>query len=210
MVAMASQTPGSRLFAQLFVQAQIEEESNLRVTGFCEGNPPVTGGFPSQRPCNAENVSIWWRHHEKICSDCWTKRPVNWAVHYAYQCYVCHVERLHNENAAVMMTVWHGNDSRIAGLCEGDPPVTDGFPSQRANNVGLVFLWASCWKTVDFSVISEVLMLMWRHPNDTNLKYVEMYNQEQTVDKPHPISFTLISITVSECHTAKVSGQPVR
>ena len=22
----------------------------FRVTGFCEGNPPVTGGFPSQRP----------------------------------------------------------------------------------------------------------------------------------------------------------------
>ena len=23
----------------------------------------VTGGFPSQRTSNAENVSIWWRHH---------------------------------------------------------------------------------------------------------------------------------------------------
>ena len=36
----------------------------LRVTGLCEGNPPVTDGFPSQRARNAENVSIWWRHHE--------------------------------------------------------------------------------------------------------------------------------------------------
>ena len=35
----------------------------LRVTGLCEGNPPVTGGFPSQRASDAENVSIWWRHH---------------------------------------------------------------------------------------------------------------------------------------------------
>ena len=26
----------------------------LRVTGFCEGNPPVTGGFPSQKASNAE------------------------------------------------------------------------------------------------------------------------------------------------------------
>ena len=34
----------------------------LRVTGLCEGNPPVTGGFPSQSASNAENVSIWWRH----------------------------------------------------------------------------------------------------------------------------------------------------
>ena len=37
--------------------------SKLRVTGLCEGNSPVTGEFPAQRACNAENVSIWWRHH---------------------------------------------------------------------------------------------------------------------------------------------------
>ena len=35
----------------------------LRVTGLCGENPPVTGGFPSQGASNAENVSIWWRHH---------------------------------------------------------------------------------------------------------------------------------------------------
>ena len=29
--------------------------SKLRVTGLCEGNPPVNGGFPSQRASNAEN-----------------------------------------------------------------------------------------------------------------------------------------------------------
>ena len=38
--------------------------SKLCVTGLCEGNSPVTGEFPSQRASNAENVSIWWRHHE--------------------------------------------------------------------------------------------------------------------------------------------------
>ena len=40
-----------------------EKTSKLRVTGLCEGNPPVTGGFPSQKDNNAENASIWWRHH---------------------------------------------------------------------------------------------------------------------------------------------------
>ena len=35
----------------------------LRVTGLCEWNPPVTGGFPSQMASNAENTSIWWHHH---------------------------------------------------------------------------------------------------------------------------------------------------
>ena len=34
-----------------------------RVTGHCEGNPPVTCGFPSQKTINVENVSIWRLHH---------------------------------------------------------------------------------------------------------------------------------------------------
>ena len=37
--------------------------SKLCVTSLCEGNPPVTGGYLSQRASNAENISIWWRHH---------------------------------------------------------------------------------------------------------------------------------------------------
>ena len=38
--------------------------SKLHVTGLCEGNPPVTGGFPSQRVSDVENVSIWsCTHH---------------------------------------------------------------------------------------------------------------------------------------------------
>ena len=47
------------------VQAQFKEYiKKLRFTGLCEGNSPVTGEFLSQRASNAENVSIWWRHHD--------------------------------------------------------------------------------------------------------------------------------------------------
>ena len=38
--------------------------SKLCVTGLCAGNSPEIGEFPAQMACNAENVSIWWRHHE--------------------------------------------------------------------------------------------------------------------------------------------------
>ena len=38
----------------------------LRVTGLCAGNSPGTGEFPAQMASNAENVSIWWRHHDWI------------------------------------------------------------------------------------------------------------------------------------------------
>ena len=41
-----------------------KKTSKLRVTGLCAGNLPVTGEFPAQMASNAENVSIWWRHHE--------------------------------------------------------------------------------------------------------------------------------------------------
>ena len=37
--------------------------SKLRITGLCAGNSPETGEFPAQIASNAENVSIWWRHH---------------------------------------------------------------------------------------------------------------------------------------------------
>ena len=37
--------------------------SKLRVTGLCAWNSPGTGEFPAQKASNAENVSIWWRHH---------------------------------------------------------------------------------------------------------------------------------------------------
>ena len=45
------------------IRCRSKKTSKLRVTGLCEGNSPVTGEFPAQRASNAENVSIWWRHH---------------------------------------------------------------------------------------------------------------------------------------------------
>ena len=45
------------------LRCRSKKTSKLRVTGLCEGNPPVTCRFPSQRNSNAENVSICWRHH---------------------------------------------------------------------------------------------------------------------------------------------------
>ena len=40
-----------------------KKTSKLRVTGLCAGNSSVTGEFLAQMTSNAENVSIWWRHH---------------------------------------------------------------------------------------------------------------------------------------------------
>ena len=40
-----------------------KKTSKLRVTGLCVGNSPVTGEFHAQMASDAENVSIWLRHH---------------------------------------------------------------------------------------------------------------------------------------------------
>ena len=41
--------------------------SQLRDTGLCEGNSPVTSEFLAQRASNAEKVSISWHHHQLKC-----------------------------------------------------------------------------------------------------------------------------------------------
>ena len=48
----------------------------VRVTGpLIEGNPPLTSGFPSRRASNADNVSIWWRHHVRLLSPKIRRKP---------------------------------------------------------------------------------------------------------------------------------------
>ena len=63
MSVMASQINGVSIVHSTVCS---KKTSKRWVTGLCEGNPPETSGFPSQRTNNTENVSIWWRHHVAI------------------------------------------------------------------------------------------------------------------------------------------------
>ena len=64
MSAMSSQITSLRIvYSSVYSMRRSRKTSKDRVTGFCEGNTPVTGEFPAQSASNAENVSIWWRHH---------------------------------------------------------------------------------------------------------------------------------------------------
>ena len=47
---------------QPFLQAHTKEIMNAHALR--EGNPPVTGGFPSRRASNAKSFFISWRHHD--------------------------------------------------------------------------------------------------------------------------------------------------
>ena len=60
---VSNHQPHDCLLNRLF-RRRSKKTSKLRVTGLCVGNSPVTGEFPAQKASNAENVSIWWRHHD--------------------------------------------------------------------------------------------------------------------------------------------------
>ena len=59
---VSNHQPYDCLFNRLF-RRRSKKTSKLCVTGLCVGNSPGTGEFPAQMASNAENVSIWWRHH---------------------------------------------------------------------------------------------------------------------------------------------------
>ena len=62
---ISNHQPHDCLPNRLFMRRS-KKTSKLRVTGLCAGNSPVTGEFPAQTASNAENVSIWWRHHAEM------------------------------------------------------------------------------------------------------------------------------------------------
>ena len=65
MSMMASQiTSLAMVYLTVYSRRRSKKTSKLHVNGLCEGNSPVTGEFPTQRASKAENVFIWWRHHE--------------------------------------------------------------------------------------------------------------------------------------------------
>ena len=55
----------------LFRRRSQKTYSKLCINDFCDENPPLTGGFSSQRASNTEYVSIWWRHHVVDLANFW-------------------------------------------------------------------------------------------------------------------------------------------
>ena len=73
--SISNHQPHDCLLNCLF-RSRSKKTSKLRVTGLCAGNSPGTGEFPAQMASYAENVSIWWRHHDD--TGCWC--PSSWKI----------------------------------------------------------------------------------------------------------------------------------
>ena len=53
------------VYSTVYSGADQRQHQSFASLAFCGGNSPGTGEFPAQMVRNAENVSIWCRHHEK-------------------------------------------------------------------------------------------------------------------------------------------------
>ena len=60
MTTMASQITSPTIVYSTIYSGADQSSASL---AFVRGNSPVTGEFPTQRASDAENASIWWRHH---------------------------------------------------------------------------------------------------------------------------------------------------
>ena len=99
--SLSNHQPHDCLFNCLFRRSS-KKTSKLSVTGLCDWNSPVTGEFPAQRASNAENVSIWWRHHVDPYSD--VKRLLS--QEYRTKCKV----------SSHVSTSWFGNENIVLHL----------------------------------------------------------------------------------------------
>ena len=149
-----------------------QRKNTLRVLlALCEGNLPVTGGFPSQRADNEESVSRSWRHMfgEKLRA---------------------RIGRKSGRLRPKCVAVWHIMDSSkgthpwwrhqmeafsaLLAICAGNSPVPGEFPAQRPVTWSFdVFFDLRLNKRLSkqswgwwFETLSR---LLWRHRNATKL-----------------------------------------
>ena len=128
-----------------------KKTSKLSVTGLCAGNSPDTSEFPTQMASNAENVSIWWRHHDKLIL-LWPGefQSLQWrhngcdsvSNHQLYNCLLNGLFKCRSKKTSKL---------RVTGLCAENSPETGEFPAQKAS-------------------FGENASIWWRHHGCLNMK----------------------------------------
>ena len=101
------------VYSTVFFRHRSKKTSKLRFTGPCAGNSPGTGEFPAQMTSNAENVSIWWRHHEIFHSTHWPSGKVTLILTLVQAMSGCHHATIH-----YLSQWWLGSVSLSPGRSE--------------------------------------------------------------------------------------------
>ena len=139
--SVSNHQPHHYLLNRLFGRRS-KKTSKLHVTGLCAGNSPGTGEFPAQMASNAENVSIWWRHHESIRQPCyWPSPPAKfWFRH---QTLLTHWGR--DKMAAISQTI-----------------LSNAFSWMKILEFRLKFHWSLFLRV-------QLTVMAWRRPGDKPL-----------------------------------------
>ena len=90
MGAMASHIASVSVVYSTVCSGGDQRKHQRSASRLCEGNSPVTGEFPAERASNAENASIWWRHHASGKQTItWTNVDLVQNIRWSYQEIMC-------------------------------------------------------------------------------------------------------------------------
>ena len=148
--SVSSHQPHDCLLNHLF-RRRSKKASKLCVTGLCGGKSPVTGEFHAQMASNAENVSIGWRHQEKL---------------------ICSIERtvaIHSIPLKVILNSNRGKDSAVlCAKCKHDWATGADIMEERdftrfylKRNFGRVFYIAKPLGVHCFGEQTRTLLMQW-------------------------------------------------
>ena len=124
---------------KLLFRRRSKKTSKLRVTGLCERNSPGAGEFPAQRASNAENVSIWWRHH--LWAMFWIRLPSIIPCYNGHDGVSNHRRLYCSLNRLFRRWSKKASKLRVTDLCEGNSPGAGEVPAQGASNAENVSIW---------------------------------------------------------------------
>ena len=115
----ASQITGVSIVYSI-ICSDVDQRKHQRsaLMALCVGNSPVTGEFPAQRTSNAEQASIWWRHHGTM--KVWTKWQVCFVITTQYTSLSAHFHcpiYLVN-NCVIDHTRWASIKNRESSWCQ--------------------------------------------------------------------------------------------
>ena len=114
--------PHDCLLNRLF-RRRSKKTSTLCGTGYCVGNSPVTGEFPTEWASNVEYVSIWWRHHD-----------ISNLMHRFDGCPRHKRSRLFN-SSHIAIVRWCENDSQGHGVSDLTHLSRDKIPAISADGI---------------------------------------------------------------------------
>ena len=101
------------VYSTVYSTRRSKKTSELRVTGLCDGNSPMTVEFPAQRASYTENVSIWWRHQG-------IANASRWHMLYGYFSWMGYISEFH-VTASWIFILWH--NVILCGVTHDDIPV---------------------------------------------------------------------------------------